>query len=237
MSYNKTLQSNNTNLQTILATINTLPEAGGVELPTLTNPGTAEDLLLGKEFINSEGNIVTGSMPNNGTITMTMDGIETKSISIPEGYTSGGTVSLDSSIDEEVSEQTDLITEIKTVASNLPEAGNSGSGNTNIDTCTVILNIANNATVYGYSATIYTNKIQSQCVINGNTNTQITIEKVICGSGFSCLAVGHNSSLAFTIDGDATFNGSIMSFGKRDGIFTIGNTPNSTITITVFDDD
>jgi hypothetical protein len=35
---------------------------GGVELPELTNPGTAEDLLAGKELIDGEGNIVVGNM-------------------------------------------------------------------------------------------------------------------------------------------------------------------------------
>lgn len=36
---------------------------GGVELPELTNPGTAEDLLAGKELIDGEGNIVKGTIP------------------------------------------------------------------------------------------------------------------------------------------------------------------------------
>ena len=37
-NYNSTLQSNNTDLQAILNTINELPEAG-VKLPSLTNVG------------------------------------------------------------------------------------------------------------------------------------------------------------------------------------------------------
>lgn len=69
-------------------------------------------------------------MPNNGSIALTMDGINTKTISIPEGYTSGGTVSLDGTIDEEVEEQTDLIEQIKNAANNLPEAGSSDSAET-----------------------------------------------------------------------------------------------------------
>lgn len=35
---------------------------GGTVLPTLTNPGTAEDLLEGKELIDADGNVVTGTM-------------------------------------------------------------------------------------------------------------------------------------------------------------------------------
>lgn len=46
--YNENLQSNNTDLQEILNIINTLPEAGGVQLPILSNEGAAADLLTGK---------------------------------------------------------------------------------------------------------------------------------------------------------------------------------------------
>lgn len=37
-------------------------EGGGAELPTLTIPGTADDLLKGKQLIDGEGNIVTGTI-------------------------------------------------------------------------------------------------------------------------------------------------------------------------------
>lgn len=35
--------------------------AEGVDLPELSNPGTAEDLIAGKELLDGEGKIVTGS--------------------------------------------------------------------------------------------------------------------------------------------------------------------------------
>ena len=41
---------------------------GGTVLPTLTNPGTAEDLAEGKELIDAEGKVVTGVMPKALTI-------------------------------------------------------------------------------------------------------------------------------------------------------------------------
>lgn len=43
--------------------------AGGVELPTLDNPGGAADLRMGKQLIDQEGNIVTGTalMPGGGS--------------------------------------------------------------------------------------------------------------------------------------------------------------------------
>lgn len=87
-------------------------ETGGTVLPTLTNEATASDLVSGKELIDDEGNVIVGTMANNGQISSTMDGINTKSIAVPAGYTSGGTVSLDNTIDNEVAIQADLIAQI-----------------------------------------------------------------------------------------------------------------------------
>lgn len=38
--------------------------------------------------------VLTGTMANNGSVTTTIDGLTTTSVSIPAGYTTGGTVSL-----------------------------------------------------------------------------------------------------------------------------------------------
>lgn len=57
------IKNNITSLQEVLNKINSLPEAGGVELPELTNEGIADDLVTGKELINSDGDIVTGTNP------------------------------------------------------------------------------------------------------------------------------------------------------------------------------
>ena len=43
---------------------------------------------------------LTGTMPNNGSIAGTFDGLTVTSYTIPAGYTSGGTVSLDSTIQD-----------------------------------------------------------------------------------------------------------------------------------------
>ena len=59
----------------------------------------AANILNGKTaFVN--GAKVTGSMPDNGSATATMDGLTTTSVTIPAGYTAGGTVSLTSDIEE-----------------------------------------------------------------------------------------------------------------------------------------
>ncbi len=46
------------------------------------------------------GTKVTGTMPNNGATGGSIDGLTTTSLTIPAGYTSGGTVSLTSGIEE-----------------------------------------------------------------------------------------------------------------------------------------
>lgn len=86
------------NLQNILNTINELPEASsGVELPALTNPGSAQDLLTGRELINGEGNIITGTMPiveqATPNIEIDSNGLITASAIQSEGYVIEGTKS------------------------------------------------------------------------------------------------------------------------------------------------
>jgi hypothetical protein len=55
--YVTNLENKNTKLQTILDKINALPEASDgndIELPELSNPALASDILLNKEAINKK---------------------------------------------------------------------------------------------------------------------------------------------------------------------------------------
>ncbi len=54
------LKRNTTTIQELLNTINNLPDAG-IELPELANEGTANDLFSGKQLIDDEGNVITGT--------------------------------------------------------------------------------------------------------------------------------------------------------------------------------
>lgn len=70
---------------------------------TTGDDAVAANLLYGKKAHSiSSGSAVqiTGTMPNNGAISGTFDGLVTTSYSVPAGYTSGGTVSLTSDIEE-----------------------------------------------------------------------------------------------------------------------------------------
>ena len=58
----------------------------------------ASDVLATKIFVDSTGLSVAGTMANNGSIALTIDGLTTTSASIPSGYTSGGSVSLTNDI-------------------------------------------------------------------------------------------------------------------------------------------
>lgn len=78
------LSTNTTSLQEILAAVNALPEAStGVELPELANPGSASDLLNGKELIDQEGNIVTGTIATKTSSNLTVSGA---TVTVPAGY-------------------------------------------------------------------------------------------------------------------------------------------------------
>lgn len=60
---------------------------------------TAAHVLAGKKvYVN--GVLVTGSMPDNGDTSAEMDGLTKTSVTIPAGYTSGGTISLTDDIEQ-----------------------------------------------------------------------------------------------------------------------------------------
>lgn len=68
-----------------------------------TATGTAADVLAGKIVLGKDasGNAVklTGTMANNGATGASIDGLTTTSYTIPEGYTTGGTVALTDAIE------------------------------------------------------------------------------------------------------------------------------------------
>lgn len=60
----------------------------------------AADVLTGKVIVDATGKPVPGTMPNNGALSLSIDGLTITSASIPAGYASGGTVSLTSDIED-----------------------------------------------------------------------------------------------------------------------------------------
>lgn len=60
----------------------------------------AAHVLDGDYFVDASGNKTEGTMPNNGAVEKTIDGLSVTSVSIDAGFTSGGTVSLTSDIED-----------------------------------------------------------------------------------------------------------------------------------------
>jgi len=78
-------------------TVNPIPD----DYQDITGTTATDDHVLdGDVFINADGEEREGTMPNNGAISKTIDGLSTTSATIPAGYTSGGTVSLTGDIEE-----------------------------------------------------------------------------------------------------------------------------------------
>ena len=81
-------------------TVNAIPAKYG---DTTGDDAVAANILSGVTAhtnVNGVATQIEGSMTNNGAIAATIDGLTTTSYSVPSGYTSGGTVSLDGSIED-----------------------------------------------------------------------------------------------------------------------------------------
>lgn len=78
-------------------TVNAIPAA--YQDVTGVTAGAAQ-VLAEYSIVDSTGKTVEGAMPNNGSVSASMDGLTTTSVSIPSGYTTGGTVSLTSDIED-----------------------------------------------------------------------------------------------------------------------------------------
>lgn len=115
-----------------------IPKSGGGTAKfydTASGDAAAGDILTGKTAFNSSGSI-SGSMANNGATSGT---ISTKagSVTIPAGYTTGGTVSISST------EQAKIIaSNIKSGVTILGQAGSLSLPSISQDSTTKILSIS-----------------------------------------------------------------------------------------------
>lgn len=60
----------------------------------------AGDVLTGKMIVDAAGKTVAGAMPNNGALSSAIDGLTVTSVTVPAGYTAGGTIALSSDIED-----------------------------------------------------------------------------------------------------------------------------------------
>jgi hypothetical protein len=148
--------------------------SGGIELPALTNPATQSDVLSGKEFIDANGNKVTGSMDIATPLS---------ELNIVNGGTSATTIS--SAVDNTeslVATETNLIAQIATAL-----YGKASSSN--IETCTVT--IQNTHFVY------YTGLESGNLVakVSVGTNTYISSHTIQACKNMPIVCVGMASPL------------------------------------------
>ena len=121
---------------------------GGRTIIDISDSTVASELLKeGATAYAKTGEKIVGSMPNNGAINTTIDGVNTKSVTIAAGYTSGGTVALDDTIDDEVDVQAGLIAQIMEKANTLPNAGGGGGMSTAQFTVRLV-NVSSSTLVY-----------------------------------------------------------------------------------------
>ena len=102
---NSPLKQNITSLQNLLEQVNALPEAGGVELPELQNEGFASDLMLNKELIDGDGNVITGTFTIENELTTQDDLISQIQIALQNKASASEPVLQDKIIDPSTNSQ------------------------------------------------------------------------------------------------------------------------------------
>jgi hypothetical protein len=172
------LQNNITNLQNLLDKVNALPEE--VTLPELTNEGVADDLVSGKELIDSSGNVITGTNPYEKAAT-----------------------------DTEVATQTELLTQAVAALDGKVGGGSGGSGSGNVETCTVMItNVAtiyyigldNNGNMINCTINPNDGSTQSVNIVKGTifvVNSKYTIIRIERSSGIEDLNQWSTASVHF----------------------------------------
>lgn len=73
---------------------------GGIAQALGGDAAAAGAVLTGKTIVDAAGKEVAGTMPENGAISKSIDGLTTTSAAIPAGHTSGGTVTLTDDIED-----------------------------------------------------------------------------------------------------------------------------------------
>ena len=195
------IKNNTTALQNLLEIVKSLPEANnGVELPTLTNEGTASDLLYGKQLIDAEGNVVEGSFTIDSELS-TQDSLITQiQTALQNKVSASEPILQEKTVTPSISSQTvkpddgyDGLSQVTVngdsnlIADNIKSGvsifgvtgthsgGGSGSGSASVETCTVTLTEGN--LMLG-SPTIY------------YTDSNMTIQTVTTSLGTLTVPVG-----------------------------------------------
>jgi hypothetical protein len=178
-NYNVNLQTKNSKLQSILSTINALPDAsGGVELPTLSNPGSAEDLMLNKELINGEGNKVTGTFTIDSEMTAQGNLISQIKTAL-EGKASSASILQEKTVTPTTDEQTITADSGYDGLSKVTVEGDSNLVPENIVSGVSIFGVSGNASISGEG------NESEYLIINNTTSYLLSINGKYCEGGYT----------------------------------------------------
>lgn len=83
--------------------INKVVYSGRTLIDLSSDTITSDKMLENTTAHSKGGSKITGTIKNNGKINKTIDGINQTSVTIPAGYTTGGTVSLTKDIEQALS--------------------------------------------------------------------------------------------------------------------------------------
>lgn len=155
-NYNTTLQSNNTDLQAILSTINELPEAGGdpvLQDKTVT-PTTSKQTITADSGYDGLDTVTINAMPTatqaRPSITVSSAGLITASSTQGAGYVTSGTTSSTKQLTVQAAQTITPGTSNKTIASGIYLTGTQTiEGDSNL----VADNIKNGVSIFGVTGT------------------------------------------------------------------------------------
>lgn len=257
---NSNLKTNTTSLQELLTVVNNLPEASnGVELPTLTNEGTAADLLSGKELIDGEGNVVTGTftideeLTTQETLLSDQDAKLAELAEILSNKASVSPVLQSKTVTPTTAEQTvtadsgyDGLRAVTVngdenlVAENIAEGvsifgvegSHSGGSGSAVETCTVTITTNNTMTII-YSTV---NESGASTTMYDHNNMEEHTLEIVCGSLVFVPVV--STIPGYTVSDGAEYVENLGGYlTSRTVVFKITATSGQNVTINCYDDD